>query len=757
MSKKEKKPNTFKISAEQLLEAVGGIENVNQSFHCATRFRIVLHDDNLVNSELLNKIQNSKGFSKEGNQWQIIFGAGTVNKVYEFFESIYYPEKNTVGSSETITRTKWNYNYSFKTNAWLMIREGVRSFAQIFIPLIPIFIIGGLSLALNNIIATVGVGKFEDGTWMNPAAQIFSLLFDITGGAILGSLPVLIGYTSAKKWGGNPWFGAAIGLVLISPGLVNSWGLNNENGVAYYVLWDPASKIAAELANPNATLVPKLWDTGVHIFDGFPIFDAPLLGYQAQVVPTLLVVIAAVNIEKLMKKISHESVAIITVPLITVITSIILAFVVIGPFGRMIGFAIAEMFQYIFIYTNFPGFGLGGALIGVLYAPLVVTGLHQGFLPIEATLIASTGVSWITPIASAANIGQAMACLSAIIFIKDKKMVGTGISGGISANLGITEPAIFGVNLPLKYVFIGGMIGAMFGGYWLGMTQTVASSMGTASWLGIIQFSFTSNSDIVNWYDKVANSTPWGSSLNGFGIAPAYNFIIAMFITSIASILTTCLLSLAAKNRKIIREINKSDKDGVVIEKLGKVVDQIQKPFKNFKNNHFQKNENLINYIYAPCDGTLLSKDQIEDVAFKNDLMGTTFAVKPKGNSVTIINSPFDGTISNIFPTGHAFIIKSKNETSVLLHIGTETAKLNTEAENLRKLKFIKVKKFIGSKISKKNEIAEFETGSLLAQGATTEILYNVILSETLKEHQNIEILKDFGDVVAGEIIAKIS
>ncbi|MGL5733147.1 MAG: PTS glucose transporter subunit IIA, partial [Metamycoplasmataceae bacterium] len=339
---------------------------------------------------------------------------------------------------------------------------------------------------------------------------------------------------------------------------------------------------------------------------------------------------------------------------------------------------------------------------------------------------------------------------------KDKKTVGTAVSGGISANLGITEPAIFGINLPLKYIFVGGMIGGFFGGYWLGMTQTVASSMGTASWLGIIQFSFAFDDNVVAWYEKVAESTPWGKDLDGLGLVPAVNFIIAMTITSIGAFLSTVILSVRAKNRAVIRKMNNTEVDAVIVQKLGSVVEKIEKPFANLKAK-INKDQN-INYIYAPCDGYLIPKEEIQDVAFQNDLMGPTFAIQPKNNNETIINAPFKGNISNIFPTGHAVTIKAKNDITMLMHIGTETAKLNLDAENLRELKYIKLSKFIGSNIKAKSKVAEFKHNSLIEAGANSEIIYNVVLYESIKESDNkqIEIIKHSGEVVAGEVIARI-
>lgn len=760
MRTKNIKKDVFKDVIDQTIEAIGGIDNIEDIFHCATRLRITLKDVNIINKEKINNIDKSKGFSQEKNQLQIIFGTGIVNKVFDKYKSIYSTNDKTFQEKNKNNSFKWNHNYSFKTNSFLLIRHSIRNFAEIFIPLIPLFIIGGLSLAINSLINTENIGGFKDSTGklqLTNAAIIFSKLFDTIGGAIMGSLPVFIGFTSAKKWGGNKWFGAAMGLILIAPSLVNSYSLGSSN-IIWYEIWNKPENIVE-----GATYIPILWDNGVRVFN-YPLFGIPLMGYQAQIIPTLLVIGIMVWIEKGLKKISHESFAIISVPLLTIVFTTIIAFVIVGPFGYVISLSIAEALKAIFIYTNFPYFGLGGAILGALYAPIVITGLHQGFLPIEATLLAQVGESWITPIACVSNISQAFACLSAAIFIKDKKLKGTAYSGSLSANLGITEPAMFGINISVKHYFLGAIIGSAVGGYWLGMTQTVANSLGSASWIGLLQFDVTTSSpNLIAWYQQVATITPWGKYMNGFNIPPIANAAIAMTMSAIIAFIASSLLSVTKNGIKNLSEVNKEEGNYLFVSKFGSIVGNFQnKTIEFFGNLFYGKNkyknkkiEKQIAYIYSPIDGEIINSKNINDEVFKNNILGTTIAIKPIQDQYNL-HSPLKGTISNIFETGHAITISNKLNNSLLIHIGLETAKLNIDSKNLKTLKYFNYKKLILSKVSKNSIILEVNSKELIENKAKSNDLFLVLLNESIKSNQIVEIIKTEGQVKIGEPIMKI-
>ncbi|TNK83095.1 hypothetical protein C4M96_01870 [Mycoplasmopsis pullorum] len=511
----------WKEISSQIDQGVGGEANIKKVYHCATRFRVVVEDVNLVNKEQLEKIQLAKGVNIANGEVQIIFGAGLVNKVFEQYQKVH----NVSLAQETKTKTfKWDKGVSFKDNLFLNTRSAVRAFAEIFIPLIPIFIAGGISLALNSFLGALGSNNYSVKGLMK--------FFDIIGGGILGSLPVFVGYTAMKKFGGNPFYGLAIGAIMVAPSLMNSW---SQSSYALANLGEKVSPKDLDVQNIAYTLFPKEW--------GF--FNFSLIGYQAQVIPVLMIVYLGYWIEKLVTRFSHESFAILSVPLATVIGAIFFGFWILGPIGRSISDGFGWLFSKIWHYTNFPFFGLGGAVIAFIYPFLVITGLHQGLLPIETILIAKTtadgaAMTWITPIATVSNIAQGMVGFGLLIVMltyKSDKQVSKVVSSSVSANLGITEPALFGVNLPLKYPILCGAIASAFGGFWLGMSQTYANSLGSASWIGnALQFNWKITEGELAYYSKLPyNFVIHATMSNGV------KMVIGNLITSIVAIVSTVI------------------------------------------------------------------------------------------------------------------------------------------------------------------------------------------------------------------------
>ncbi|QIW62424.1 PTS transporter subunit EIIC [Mycoplasmopsis gallinacea] len=534
---------------ETIDNGVGGESNISKVYHCATRFRVVVKDVNLVQKEELEKIDIAKGVNVANGEVQIIFGAGLVNKVFEKYQASHKNGANASASNEEMSKTfKWNPNSSFKDNLFLNVRAAIRAFAEIFIPLIPIFIAGGISLALESFIGAFIPSNAGSSYRTALALKAF---FSLIGGGILGSLPAFVGYTAMKKYGGTPLLGLAIGIIMVAPSLMNSWSQSDFVTINFGAEVPVDAKTLKE-KNVAYTLFPESW--------GF--FNFSLIGYQAQVVPVLMIVYLGYWLEKLAKRFSHESVAILTIPLVTVIGSVFFGFWLIGPIGRYLSDAIGWLFKNMWTYTNFPFFGLGGALIAFVYPFLVITGLHQGFLPIEALLVTETtkqfghGFTWITPIATVSNIAQGMVgfgILIAILMLKKDKQVSKVSSSAISANLGITEPALFGVNLPLKYPLLIGAIASAVGGFWLGMSQTYATSQGSASWLGnILQFSWKDGEAEKLFYAKLDKDLPWNYVIHT-SMTNGVKMLIGNLITSVVAVSATVMWSLTKGKKELLK------------------------------------------------------------------------------------------------------------------------------------------------------------------------------------------------------------
>ncbi len=609
MAKKAKESIFVKTIAD-IVDAVGGRDNVASIFHCATRLRFTVIDKTKVSNEKLKQVHLSKGLNIQEDQYQLIFGSGTVNKVLDYWNK----SGSLTGDAATFnTKAKqpyWNNKISFSANTFALTRRGIRGFAAIFIPLIPLFVAGGFCLAIKAMIqASIGF-DVTSGT-----AYEVANVFDIIGGTVFSSLPIFVGITASKLWGGNKWYGAAIGACLVAPGLMNSWttqavgtiwiplgesptsteimnsfmhGINDQdwfnnnlyiiggydkvgaNDVYEYIQWcvnGTNGLTDANLSNvifdTNSSLVlsgkvaagtgilayaTSNVAVGYTLFGSIGFFTIQLIGYQAQVFTTLLVIALSVVIQKGLDKVIPDSISLIITPLLTVFISVYCALWFIGPFGRLLTDGISFVFTSLIKYTNYKALGLGSALFSFFYAPLVMTGLHQGLLPIKATMIAQYGVEIFTPMEICANISQGFITLMMALYIvnsKKPKIKSEVISGGISASCGITEPALFGCTIQCKHAFLAAMIGAFFGGWWVGMTQCTALTLGISSWIGLVQFS----PNVVNLdsiYDPVANY--WKSlPYNGDGvidsvlftqIPPMVNEIIACFITVIVSSIT---------------------------------------------------------------------------------------------------------------------------------------------------------------------------------------------------------------------------
>lgn len=553
----EKKNDIWKPITLELIEHLGGIENIKTYQHCATRFRVIVFDDTKVNEEKLKTITKAKGVNKSNGQWQIIFGAGVVDKVYKNFNDYFLSnakinnENTQVNLTENNSEPWWNNEYSFGSNLWTATRRSIREFSSIFIPLIPVFIAAGLSLAFNSLINAI------PGAVDNNVGLGFSKVFDTIGGALLGMLPVMVAWSAMKKFGGPEVYGIAIGLILVAPGLLNSWsvqtpitiGLKNNQSLTDYIVmkgWatiDSVGNITQVLVNGvmqdlssltlpagvtesditanvivafnngwSIELLQNLQETndlstldeaassliGTYtvIWSNFAwgIFAISLVGYQAQVFSALLATALVFYVYKLFDYIMPEMIAIVATPLLTILVSTWLTLWIMGPLGRLISTGIAFIFQTLWTYTNFAWFGLGGFLMAFSYPLLVITGLHQGFTAVEATIIAETAArygesfTFITAVGSCTNVAVGGAIIGYSIIVKEGSEKSMGLSTGVTANLGITEPAIFGANLDLVYPMVASMLGAGIGGYFVGMTGTYATSLGSASWIGLVQF-----------------------------------------------------------------------------------------------------------------------------------------------------------------------------------------------------------------------------------------------------------------------------
>ncbi|GIM29122.1 PTS sucrose transporter subunit IIBC [Clostridium polyendosporum] len=435
----------YKEIAKEILLAIGGKENVTAAAHCATRLRLVLQNEGKINQKQLDEISAVKGTFATGGQYQIILGAGIVNEVYKEFSKL-------TGLSEMSTQDVKNAG-SKKLNPF---QQFVKMLSDIFVPIIPAIVAGGLLMGINNVLTAKDL--FITGNSLvdaYPEMIDLAALINTFANASFVFLPVLIGFSSAKRFGGNPYLGAALGMLMVHPDLLNGWGYGGA------------------LVNGK---IP-VWN----IFG----FQIEKVGYQGTVLPVLAASYILSKIETYLRKVIPSALDNLLTPLLTIFITGILTFTLVGPITRSAGNLLTDGLVWLYNTTGF----IGGGILGFVYAPIVITGMHHSFIAVETQLLANigkTGGSFLLPMAAMSNIAQGAATLAVFFITKDKKIKSIASASGISALLGITEPAMFGVNLKLRYPFIGGIIGSGIACAFVTFYKVKAVGMGSAGIAGII-------------------------------------------------------------------------------------------------------------------------------------------------------------------------------------------------------------------------------------------------------------------------------
>ena len=434
----------FPKIAEQVIEKLGGKNNIATAAHCATRLRIVLNDESKVNKEGIEAIEGVKGQFSVAGQYQIIFGSGTVNKVHEQLTK--QLGIGDISKAEVAEAALGQQN---------LLQRIVKGLADIFVPIIPAIVAGGLLMGLYSMLTSIGF-FWDNHSVVTKYPEISDLVdfINTIANAPFVFLPVLLGFSATRKFGGNPFLGAALGMLLVHPSLSDGWNY------------------AKTLMEGNI----KYWN----VFG----LEIEKVGYQGTVIPTIISAWVLATLEKNFRKFIPSYLDNLITPMFSLFIAGFLAFTVIGPFGREAGSLISAGLTWLYDTLGF----FGGAIFGTLYAPIVITGMHQTFIAVETQLLAEitqTGGTFIFPIAAMSNIAQGAACLGVALALKDAKIRGLAVPSGISALLGITEPAMFGVNLRYRQAFIAAMIGSGLASAFIAFFNVKAIALGAAGFLGI--------------------------------------------------------------------------------------------------------------------------------------------------------------------------------------------------------------------------------------------------------------------------------
>jgi len=435
----------YPVIAKQLLEHLGGKENIQALAHCATRLRLALKDEEKVNEEAIGNLDGVKGQFKVAGQYQIIFGSGIVNQVYAEMA------KQT-GLAEMST----NDVASAGADKQNLIQRAVKGLSDIFVPIIPAIVAGGLLMGLFNVLTAQGL--FIDGKSIidaYPELTDLANMINTFANAPFVYLPVLLAFSASKKFGGNPFLGAALGMLMVHPDLLNGWGFGS--------------------ASVSGT-VPTWNIMGLEI---------QKVGYQGSVLPVLVSAFILAKVELGLRKVIPSVLDNLLTPMLAIFITGFVTFTLVGPFTRDLGFMLGDGLNWLYDSAGF----VGGALFGFIYAPFVITGMHHSFIAIETQLladIATTGGTFIFPIAAMSNVAQGAAALAVGFTTKDTKMKGIAVPSGVTGLLGITEPAMFGVNLKLRYPFIAAIIGSAVASAFITLFNVKAQALGAAGLPGII-------------------------------------------------------------------------------------------------------------------------------------------------------------------------------------------------------------------------------------------------------------------------------
>ena len=597
--------------AGEVVEAVGGASNISAAAHCATRLRLVIADESKINQQALDDNEDLKGTFAAGGMFQIIVGPGDVDQVYA----------NMVANHGVREVSKDEAKEEAEAGGNIFSRF-IKMIADIFVPVLPALIAGGLLMALHSVLTAQGLFGEKSVIEMYPAMTDYDALINLVSSAAFAFLPVLVGFSAAKRFGGNTYLGAAMGAAMVSPSLLSAYSMTDAAAAAKFWAYTDQSSV---------------WN----LFG----LEVTKVGYQAMVIPTLVVTWIMCLIEKSLHKVLKGTADFLLTPLITLLVTGFLAFVIVGPVTR-------ELSNYLtyginWAYTTLGVFG--GLIFGFFYSAIVVTGLHQSFPAIEIPLLPSNGGvgDFIFPIASMANVAQGAAALAVFFKTRDAKLKGLAGAGGVSAVFGITEPAIFGVNLRLRWPFYCAMVASAIGSAGVALLNVRGQALGAAGFVGFVSI--------------IPKSIPAYLALEvlvfvlSFGITFAYAMTrgkadmegrapAAKAAAPVAAAVATPAAPAPAAAPAAAPAPSFSD------EALADLS------------------------VASPLAGTVVPLEQVKDESFAKGMLGPGIGIEPADGLVV---APFDGTVTVAFPTGHAYGLKSASGVQVLIHVGMDTVKLD--------------------------------------------------------------------------------
>ena len=620
--------------AKKVIDALGGRENVNSVAHCATRLRVMVKDEGKINKEVIENLEKVQGAFFNSGQYQIIFGTGTVNKMYDEVVALGLPT-----SSKDDMKAE-----AAKQGNWF--QRAIRTFGDVFVPIIPVIVATGLFMGVRGLLTALG---------MTLPADVTTYTQILTDTAFI-ILPGLVVWSTFRVFGGNPAVGIVLGMMLVSDSLPNAWAVASGGEV-----------------------------TAMNFF-GF----IPVVGLQGSVLPAFIIGVVGAKFEKAVRKVVPDVIDLLVTPFVTLLVMSILGLFVIGPV-----FHVVE--NYILIATkailSMP-FGLGGFLIGGVHQLIVVSGVHHIFNLLEVQLLAADHANPFNAIITAAMTAQGAATVAVGVKTKNPKLKTLAFPAALSAFLGITEPAIFGVNLRFRKPFFLSLIAGAIGG---GLASILGLA-GTGNGITIIPGTmlYIGNGQLAQYLLMVAVSFALGFALTYmFGYEDEKEVA-----TEVAT-------------ERLVQE-----------ETTGNIPATLQ-------------NETLV----TPIVGDVVALADVNDPVFSSGAMGQGIAVKP---SQGVVYAPADAEVSIAFPTGHAFGLKTTDGAEVLIHVGIDTVSMNGEG--------FEAKVAQGDKVKAGDVLGTFDSNKIAAAGLDDTTM--VIVTNTA-DYASVAPVAT-GSVVKGDAVIEV-
>lgn len=586
--------------AKKVIDALGGRENVRSVAHCATRLRVMVVDEGKIDKDTVEDIEKVQGAFFNSGQYQIIFGTGTVNKIYDEVVALGLP---------TATTGEQKAEAAKQGNAF---QRAIRTFGDVFVPIIPAIVATGLFMGLRGLFAALEMPLTGD---LNTYSQI------LTDTAFI-VLPALVVWSTFRVFGGNQTIGIVLGMMLIAGQLPNAW------------------------------VVASGGDVKPLMFFGF----IPVVGLQGSVLPAFIIGLIGAKFEKAVRKVVPEVLDLLVTPFITLFVMSILGLFVIGPVFHVVENYILAATQAI---LNLP-MGLGGLLIGGVHQVIVVSGVHHIFNFLEAQLVANTGANSFNAIITAAMTAQGAATVAVGVKTKNPKLKALAFPAALSAFLGITEPAIFGVNLRFRKPFLLSLIAGAIGGAFASILGLAGNGMGVTIIPGATLY--VGNGQLFQYILMVAVSFALGFALTYFF---GYE-----------------------------DEEKDSKKPSTSVQETAKTLEEAE--------TGLVAEETLV----SPLSGDVVALENVNDPVFSSGAMGKGLAVKPTEG---VVYAPADAEVTIAFETGHAYGLKTASGAEILIHIGIDTVSMN--GNGFEKLVAA------GDKVAAGTPIAKFDAAKIAEAG----------------------------------------